>query len=64
MKKSFLKLNGLQELSKSEQKEIKGGAYGCWVIACGITQEQCDDLQGRMNKTTGCCGYVPLTQNC
>lgn len=64
MKNSILKLEGAQVLSKNEQKEIKGGANGCWVVACGITQEQCNDLQGRMNRSTACCGYVPLSQSC
>lgn len=64
MKKSILNLKNSNELTKKELKKINGGANGCWVVACGLTQEQCDDLQGRMNKTTGCCGYVPLTQNC
>lgn len=64
MKKSILNIKGVKEISKNEQKQIQGGAYACWQIVCGITQEQCDDLQGRINKTTGCCGFVPLTQYC
>ncbi|WP_136667769.1 hypothetical protein [Flavobacterium sp. H122] len=62
MKSSILKLNGVQLLSKEEQKKIAGGS-NCWVQACGITKEQCvDELQGFYNKNTGCCGYVP--SNC
>ena len=65
MKNSILKLKGAQVLSRNEQKEVNGGSTGCFAQACGITPEQCtDELQGRFNKITGCCGYVPLSQSC
>lgn len=63
MKNSIVKLKNAKKLSRNEQISILGGS-SCFTITCGITKAQCDDLQGRINKQTGCCGYVPLNQNC
>lgn len=63
MKNSILKLKNGKKLSRNEQISILGGSSSCFITTCGITKEQCDDLQGFYNKK-GCCGYVPLSQNC
>ncbi|WP_445455930.1 hypothetical protein [Flavobacterium sp. HNIBRBA15423] len=58
MKKAIFKLSGVQELSKQEQKSIKGSGNGCTQIVCGWTKEECIDHTGFYRKSDGCCMIV------
>lgn len=61
MKKTILSFRVIEELTKSELKEINGGAPPCRLLqTCGISKEYCiEDLFGRFNESTQCCSYLP-----
>jgi hypothetical protein len=63
MLKNILKLDGAQQLSKKEQKEINGGGRmepdGCSIfISWPHTPAECVELDGVYNSTTGRCAYT------
>lgn len=56
MLKNILKLNGAQQLSKSEQKEITGGICPGQVLVSCSTQSDCLSNEGKWLGSNINCG--------